>query len=88
MNKKDEVGINRSPANFEEAIARLEEVVSSMEKGKLSLDESLTAYREGITLAQFCNRKLDEAEQAISLVGEAEDGTPTEKPFSPEPHET
>ncbi len=83
MNKKNEAGMNPEPATFEEAVARLEEVVSSMEKGKLSLDESLTAYREGIALAQFCNRKLDEAEQAIRLVGDGEDGNPTEKPFSP-----
>ena len=54
-----------------------------MEDGKLSLDESLTAFEEGISLVRFCNGKLDSAEQRVRVLLSGADGSLTEAPFTP-----
>ncbi len=68
---------------FEEAVVRLEQIVRAMEEGKLSLDETLTAFEEGISLVRFCNGKLDSAEQRVRILLGGADGTVTEAPFAP-----
>ena len=50
---------------YEEAVKRLEEIVSLLEKNEASLDESLKLYEEGISLSVLCNKKLTEAKQRI-----------------------
>lgn len=50
---------------FEIAIARLEEIVSTLEAGKCSLEESMKLFDEGTKLAGFCSATLKEAEQKI-----------------------
>lgn len=67
--------------NFEEAILKLEEVVSKLEKGELSLDDSIDAFQKGIQLSKFCNKKLDEVEKKISILIEEENGELKEKSF-------
>lgn len=59
---------------YEEAMTRLEKIVSMLETDTLSLDESLKLFEEGTTLARFCNKILDEAELKITKLnsGEAE----------------
>ena len=59
---------------YEEAMTRLEKIVSMRETDTLSLDESLKLFEEGTTLARFCNKTLDEAELKITKLnsGEAE----------------
>ena len=74
---------NTENVSFEEAVARLEQIVRSMEDGKLSLDESLKAFEEGIALVRFCNGKLDAAEQRVRILLTGEDGTLADKPFRP-----
>lgn len=51
--------------NFETAIARLEEIVATLEAGKCSLDESMKLFEEGTKLAGFCSETLKEAQQKI-----------------------
>ncbi|HLO25084.1 MAG TPA: exodeoxyribonuclease VII small subunit [Geobacteraceae bacterium] len=60
---------------FETALKKLEEVVKKLEGGELSLDESLKAFEEGVKLAAFCSRKLDEAEKRVELLVRQKDGT-------------
>ncbi len=50
---------------FEAAFDRLEEIVSKLESGESSLDESLSLYQEGIKLVNSCSEKLENAEQSI-----------------------
>ena len=50
---------------FEEALQKLEAIVSKMEEGDLPLEEALKAFEEGVRLAQFCTGKLDEAERKV-----------------------
>jgi exodeoxyribonuclease VII small subunit len=58
---------------FEEAIKRLEEIVRILEKGEISLDDSLSLFEEGVTLRKFCTKKLSEAEKKIRVITEEED---------------
>ena len=51
---------------FEANYKRLEEVVTLLDAGKLSLDEMLALYEEGIKLARLCEKQLEEAELKVS----------------------
>ncbi|MBI1986760.1 MAG: exodeoxyribonuclease VII small subunit [Nitrospinae bacterium] len=53
---------------FEEAMARLEEVVRRLEAGDLSLEESLQIFEEGIGLSRWCLRKLEESEKKVEIL--------------------
>lgn len=50
---------------YEEAMQRLQEIVSLLENGEANLDESLSLFEEGTKLSTFCYKKLNEAEQRI-----------------------
>ena len=67
--------------SFEQALARLEEIVRALEVGQAPLDGSLSLFEEGISLVKLCNRQLDEAEQKIKLLQAAPDGSMTETDF-------
>lgn len=53
---------------FEEALKRLEKIVQELESGKLSLDDSLKKYEEGIRLSRFCHKTLQSAQRKIQLL--------------------
>ena len=58
--------------SFEEAMKRLEEIVSILENGKCSLDDSMKLSEEGTALSMYCRKQLDEAElkiKELSTVG-------------------
>jgi len=59
---------------FEEALKRLEEVISRMEAPELPLEKSLILYEEGQALVKFCAARLEEIEQRIQTVSEGEGG--------------
>jgi exodeoxyribonuclease VII small subunit len=62
------------PATFEEAIERLEALVSEMETGDIPLEKSLLAFEEGQRLIKFCEQKLKTAEESLKqLAQEAKD---------------
>ena len=56
--------------SFEAALAELEQVVADMEAGKLSLEDSLAAYKRGAELLQLCRGRLDEAQQQVRVLEE------------------
>lgn len=64
--------------SFEEAMARLEEIVSRLERGDAPLDESIALFEEGTKLAAECGKKLDQAEQAVVRLTKGADGAPEE----------
>lgn len=68
---------------FEKAMGRLEEIVQALEKGELSLEESLKIFEEGIRLSQVCMAKLDEAEKRVEILMK-DKGKTVLRPFSPE----
>ncbi|MCZ7380081.1 MAG: exodeoxyribonuclease VII small subunit [Candidatus Methanoperedens sp.] len=51
--------------SFEEALLELEGIVEKLEKGQLSLDESLMLFEKGIKLVRECNDKLKSAQQKV-----------------------
>ncbi len=55
---------------YEEAIARLEEIVAGLEQGDQPLDASMKLFEEAIGLVDFCSRKLEKAEQKITELSE------------------
>ncbi len=57
--------------SFEAALAELEQVVADMESGKLTLEESLAAYKRGAELLSACRSRLDDAQQQVRVL---EDG--------------
>ncbi|HEY7601693.1 MAG TPA: exodeoxyribonuclease VII small subunit [Methylomirabilota bacterium] len=65
---------------FEAAMARLEEIVHSLEAGNLSLDDSLRVFAEGTGLLRFCTRRLEDAERRIEILMQDE-GEPRAEPF-------
>lgn len=54
--------------DFEEAYKRLSDTTGQLERGNLSLEESLALYEEGVALAQHCGALLDKAELRVSQV--------------------
>ncbi|HHY94099.1 MAG TPA: exodeoxyribonuclease VII small subunit [Firmicutes bacterium] len=70
---------------FEQALARLEQVVRTLEQGELGLDESLRLFETGTRLLDICHRRLDEAEGRITRLVRDEDGQDAEVPWEPGP---
>lgn len=56
---------------YEEAMEKLEQIVSRLESGDATLDESLKLFEEGTKLAAFCSKALDAAEQKITTLAQA-----------------
>ncbi|KFN49642.1 exodeoxyribonuclease VII small subunit [Arenimonas composti] len=66
-------------APFEASLDELEQLVLKMEKGDLSLDDSLAAYERGVGLYRQCRAALDQAELRVRLLSDPADpdaGTP------------
>ena len=68
--------------NFEEAMKRLEQITVELEKGDLSLDESVKKFEEGIKLSKECNKILEDSEKRINILIN-NDGNITEENFLP-----
>ncbi len=51
---------------YEEAIARLEEITSQLEKGGIPLEQSLKLFEEGTKLSAYCYKILNEAQQRVT----------------------
>jgi len=71
---------------FEASMARLEQIVRAMERGDVTLDESLKLFQEGTDLVRNCNRLLDEAQLQVKKIMTAADGSPVEVVFEDEPN--
>ena len=54
--------------SFESQIENLEKIVAELENGKLSLDESVSKFEEGIKISKECNKTLEEAEKKITIL--------------------
>ncbi len=63
---------------FEASMGRLEEIVRRMERGDVSLEDTLKLFEEGTALVQQCNKQLDETELTIVKLMKGEDGNPIE----------
>lgn len=56
--------------SFEKSLADLESIVNQLEKGDLSLEDSLKQFEKGIGLARRCQEVLTQAEQKIEMLSQ------------------
>ncbi|MDD5322603.1 MAG: exodeoxyribonuclease VII small subunit [Methylococcales bacterium] len=73
----------KSTTLFEDSLAELEQLVSQLEQGDISLEESLKFFERGVTLTRTCQKALQEAEQKVQILIE-KNGTQTLEPFTDE----
>ena len=76
--------MNQENKTFEQNMARLEQIVRTMEHGDVALEESLKLFQEGTELVAACGKLLDEAQLQIKKVMTAADGTPVLEEFQDE----
>lgn len=66
---------------FEQSISELEEIVSQLEGGNVTLDESLELFEKGIKLSKSCQQMLDAAEKKVSILMTNDDGEVVKEDF-------
>lgn len=83
LNRSRDGGRDGEPElSFEQSLEKLEQVVRSLEEGRLGLSDSLTQYGEGVKHLQRCYQALTTAERQIErLSGVDADGRPLTEPF-------
>ncbi len=74
---------NDDTFDFEASLQELEALVSRMERGELTLEESLRSFERGIELTRACQGALNRAEQKVEILLAADENSPT-VPFEPE----
>lgn len=77
--------MNQKNKTFEENMQRLEQIVRSMERGDVALEESLKLFQEGTELVRNCGKLLDEAELQVKKIMTDGVGNPVEEDFADEP---
>ncbi len=80
MPAKSKPAKENEPA-FEEAMARLEEIVEKMENADLPLEEMIDRYEEGVRLVAVCSSKLDAAEKRIQIITKKASGEDSVEDF-------
>ena len=66
---------------FEAAMNGLEETISKMENGSLTLDESIEEFEKALSLIKFCENKLAAAKDRVRILTVGADGSITDAPF-------
>jgi len=70
-------------SNFEESMKRLEAIVTELEKGDFTLEESLKRFEEGLQLGKSCKEILEKADARVKTLVEDSDGTLREEDANP-----
>jgi exodeoxyribonuclease VII small subunit len=76
-----------SDIKFEDALARLEQIVDTLEAGNLPLEDSLKAFEEGVVMARHCAKYLADAEKRIELLTRDESGVLRTAPLDWQPED-
>ncbi|MFC5568479.1 exodeoxyribonuclease VII small subunit [Lysobacter yangpyeongensis] len=71
-------------ADFEQSLDALEQLVEQMERGEMSLEESLAAYERGVGLYRKCQTALEQAELRVRLLSDPQDPAGAEPFASPD----
>jgi exodeoxyribonuclease VII small subunit len=67
--------------NFEESLKQLEAIVAQMERGDVSLEDSVKLFEEGSKLAEQCKQQLAEAEGKVEILMKQRNGAMKREPF-------
>ncbi len=70
----------KTEMTFEQALARLEQIVRSLEGGNVPLEDLINLFDEGTSLVKLCTERLDKAEEKVKLL-QMKDGVLTEEDF-------
>ena len=73
---------NLTAMSFEDALRELEEIVTSLERGDVSLDDAIAAFERGTALKAHCQERLEEARLKVEQIKLPEDGNPPDKSSS------
>ena len=73
--------MEKKELSFEESMKRLDEIVRGLEKGDVTLQDSMALFEEGTALIRRCTELLDSAEQQVVRLKKGPDGAPEELPF-------
>jgi exodeoxyribonuclease VII small subunit len=73
----------KATLDFEQSLTDLQNLVERLENGELSLEDSLTAFEQGVRLTRDCQAALAQAEQKVQILMER-DGELEEAPFNAE----
>ena len=73
--------MEKKELSFEESMKRLDEIVRGLEKGDVTLHDSMALFEEGTALIRRCTELLDSAEQQVVRLKKGPDGAPEELPF-------
>ncbi len=69
--------------NFEQAMERLEEIVSGMEGERMALDEMVSNYEEGMRLLKVCRQRIESARRRVELIAADAEGKASLTAFEP-----
>jgi exodeoxyribonuclease VII small subunit len=83
MGKEDEDkgARERAVEDFDKGLKELEGIVERLDRGELSLEDSLEVFENGIKLVRKLTRRLEEAQKRIEVLTEDEDGKMKLEPF-------
>ena len=76
--------MNNKESTFEAAMTSLEETISKMEIGSLTLDESIEEFEKALGLIKLCESKLTAAKDRVRILTVGTDGTVADAPFDAE----
>ncbi|MFD0872097.1 exodeoxyribonuclease VII small subunit [Chlamydia abortus] len=71
---------DKTELSFEQAMDKLEEIVTQLENGDVPLEKAIGLFQEGMEMSRMCSQKLDQIERKIEMLVE-ENGTIGKKPF-------
>jgi len=75
------VATRKKSIDFEQSLAELETLVTALESGELSLEDSLKAFEKGIAITRDCQSALKDAEQRVDMLTRDRQGNTTLAPF-------
>jgi len=77
--------MEKSSKKFEEEFQDLEAIVTRIDSGELSLEESIGAFERGVALVRSLNQKLDEVEKKVEVLMRDAQGELKTVPYEPAP---
>ena len=83
-NGGEQLSLEQKDISLEEALERLEEIVSSMDSESIDLEQSIELFQEGMELTRHCRQQISEAEQKVQQVLEDAEGNLTLEEFGDE----
>ncbi len=87
LTDKPVLGDGENAISFEEAMERLERIVSRLESSDVPLETAIDLYQEGMALSRLCGQKLEQVERRIEMLVEDDNGV-QRKPFAPQREES